>query len=132
LDVRHTKTLTWMMVGLIHTGVISLTAWAPFVTGRAIFAQSTVRRFARWLHNDRIQVQQLYGPLIQQALAEWGEHTMYLALDTSMLWGRYCVIRISIIFRGRAVPLVWTVPDCLVITPGSGIMGSDSATGGVP
>ncbi|MBU0495868.1 MAG: transposase [Chloroflexi bacterium] len=109
LDVRHAKTLTWMMVGLIQSGVISLTAWAPFVTGRAVYAQSTVRRFARWLDNDRIQVHQLYGPLIQQALAEWGEYTLYLALDTSMLWGRYCVIRVSVIFRGRAVPLVWTV-----------------------
>ena len=51
----------------------------------------------------------LYGPLIQQALSEWGEQTLYLALDTSMLWGKYCIIRISVVYRGRAVPLVWKV-----------------------
>ena len=51
----------------------------------------------------------LYGPLIQQALAEWGERKLYLALDTSMLWGKYCLIRISVVYRGRAVPLVWKV-----------------------
>jgi ABC-type phosphate/phosphonate transport system ATPase subunit len=28
----------------------------------------------------------LYGPLIQQALADWGEQRLYLALDTSLLW----------------------------------------------
>lgn len=109
LDVRHMKTLAWMMVGLIETGLINLTQWAPFVHGRAVFAQSSVRRFARWLDNERIDVHKLYGPLIQQALTSWGAHTLYLALDTSMLWEQYCVIRISLIYRGRAIPLVWQV-----------------------
>ena len=109
LDVRHVYTLVWMVVGLIHSGAVSLTAWVPFVSGRARYAQSTQRRFARWLHNKRIEVHTLYAPLIQTALAEWGNHTLYLALDTTMLWNRYCVIRLSVIYRGRAVPLVWEV-----------------------
>jgi len=109
LDVRHRKTLAWTMVGLIESGLISLTSWAPFVHGRAVFAQSSVRRFARWLANERIDVHKLYGPLIQQALTSWGAHTLYLALDTSLLWEQYCVIRISLIYRGRAIPLVWRV-----------------------
>jgi hypothetical protein len=25
------------------------------------------------------------------------------------LWGQYCLIRISVVYRGRAVPLVWQV-----------------------
>jgi predicted RNA binding protein YcfA (HicA-like mRNA interferase family) len=109
LDLRHLKTLAWMMAGLIQCGKISLTAWAPYVHSRAVFAQSTVRRFARWLENDRIDVHALYGPLIQQALAEWGTRALYLALDTSMLWDAYCLVRISLVYRGRAVPIVWTV-----------------------
>jgi Transposase DDE domain len=109
LDLRHLKTLAWMVVGLIQCGKISLTAWAPYVHSRAVFAQSTVRRFARWLENDRIDVHALYGPLIQQALAEWGTQVLYLALDTSMLWETYCLVRISLVYRGRAVPIVWTV-----------------------
>jgi hypothetical protein len=32
-----------------------------------------VRRFRRGLDNDQIEVLSLYGPLIQQALAGWGE-----------------------------------------------------------
>lgn len=109
LDVRHLKTLAWMMVGLILSGTISLTEWVPYIHSRAQYAQSTVRRFRRWLDNERIQVHKLYGPLIQQALSEWGRNILYLALDTSMLWGRYCIVRISIIYRGRAIPLVWKV-----------------------
>jgi hypothetical protein len=109
LDVRHAKTLAWMMVGLIESGMIGLMAWTPYVQGRALYAQSTVRRFRRWLDNDKIKVHDLYGPLIQQALAEWGAHRLYLALDTSLLWDQYCVVRISVVFRGRAVPVIWQV-----------------------
>ena len=76
LDVRHLKTLAWMMTGLIQSGLIGLTAWAPYVNSRATLAQSTVRRFARWLANDRIAVHHWYGPLIQCALAEWGTHKL--------------------------------------------------------
>lgn len=109
LDVRHKFTLAWMVVGLIRSEKISPTAWAPYVESRAQYAQSIQRRFHRWLRNCRINVNELYGPLIQEALAEWGEHTLYLALDTSQLFGDYCLIRISVVFRGRAVPVVWTV-----------------------
>jgi len=109
LDLRHLKTLAWMMVGLIHSGSISLGAWAPFVISRARYSQSTVRRFRRWLDNDKIEVHALYGPLMQQALIGWGDKTLYVALDTSMLWNTYCMVRLSVIYRGRAVPLVWCV-----------------------
>ena len=42
LDLRHLKTLAWMMVGLIQSRRINLTAWAPYVVSRARYAQSTV------------------------------------------------------------------------------------------
>lgn len=110
LDVRHRQTLTWMVVGLLQSGLISLQQWAPFVLGRAAFAQSTVRRFRRWLDNERIVVHRLYGPLIQAALAEWDQQAeLYLAFDTSLLWNTYCLMRISLVYRGRAIPLVWQV-----------------------
>ncbi len=109
VDIRHLHTLSWMITGLILSEKISLTAWIPYVQGRAEFAQSTQRRFSRWLHNQKIMVNDLYGPIIQSALTEWGESRLCLALDTSMLWNRFCLIQISIIYRGRAIPFVWKV-----------------------
>ena len=108
-DVRHGQTFAWMVGGLIQAECVNLTAWVPFVQSRARYAQSTQRRFRRWLGNRRIEVAPLYGPLIERALREWGKHTLYLALDTSMLWNQYCVIRLSVVYRGRAVPIVWEV-----------------------
>ena len=108
-DQRHLKTLAWMMVSLIHSGCISLSAWAPYIVSRAQYAQSTVRRFRRWLPNDKIDVLALYGPLMTQALAGWGEQVLYGAVDPSRVWNTYCLSRLSVIYRGRAVPLVWCV-----------------------
>jgi hypothetical protein len=45
----------------------------------------------------------------QKAVVGWVGKRMYVALDTSMLWNTYCLIRLSVIYRGRAVPLVWRV-----------------------
>ena len=55
-DGRHLQTFAWMVVGLIETGEVSLPEWVPFVRGRAQYAQSTQRRFRRWLGNRRIEV----------------------------------------------------------------------------
>lgn len=109
LDRRHRQTLAWMMLGLICSKTVSLGAWVPFVVSRAHYAQSPVRRFSRWLENNRIKPQPLYGPLIEQALSTWVGKRVYVALDTSMLWNTYCMIRLSVIYRGRAVPLTWKV-----------------------
>ena len=79
VDQRHRKTLAWMMVGLLQAGGINLTAWAPYVGSRARYAQSTVRRFRRWLDNAKIDVGALYGPCIEYALAEWGAPALYVA-----------------------------------------------------
>lgn len=108
-DIRHCKTLVWMVIGLICSACISLSSWADHTHGRAQQASSRVRRFARWLTNDKVDVNQVYAPVIQEALASWGAHILYLALDTSRLPGGYCLIRVSALYRGRAVPLVWQV-----------------------
>jgi hypothetical protein len=110
-DQRHLKTAVNRMVGLILSSSISLTGWIPYTISRAWQAQSVQRRFARWLDNDRLDVHLLYAPLIQEALTAWGEATLYLALDTTMLWDQYCMIRLSVIYRGRAVPLAWQVVE---------------------
>jgi hypothetical protein len=107
LDLRHLKTLAWMMVGLIHSYSMSLGAWTPFVISRAQSSQRTVRRLRRWLANDQIEVQTLYGPLIQQALGGGVGQRLSVALDTSMLWDTDGIVRLSVISRGRAVPVGW-------------------------
>jgi hypothetical protein len=59
--------------------------------------------------NKRIRVSSLYVPLVLVALSGWTKQRLYLALDTTMLWDRYCMIHLSVVCCGRAVPLLWRV-----------------------
>jgi hypothetical protein len=54
-------------------------------------------------------VSALYIPLVLVALSGWKGHRLYLALDTTVLWDRYCMIHLSVVCCGRAVPLLWRV-----------------------
>jgi hypothetical protein len=108
-DGRQLYPLRWMVVGLSQSGGVSLTAWVPLVSSRARSAQSTQRRLASWLQHARMEVHCLSAPLLHQAVAAWGNPTRYLALETTRLGNRYCVIRISLRYRGRAVPVVGEV-----------------------
>jgi hypothetical protein len=107
IDYRHMNTFVWMIIGLLQSKKISLSEWVAPIDSRAKQAQSTERRFRRWLNNCRIIPAILYKPLIKRALKKWQEQKIYLALDTSMLWNQICIIRLVIIYRGRAIPLAW-------------------------
>ncbi|GAA5502937.1 hypothetical protein Dxin01_02684 [Deinococcus xinjiangensis] len=86
-----------------------LSAWMPHIQSQAHYAQSDERRCRRWLENPAVQSGQIYAPLVIQALKEWGPHSLVLALDTSMVFGRFCLIRVVVVFRGRAITLVQKV-----------------------
>jgi hypothetical protein len=107
--LTHLTTCLWMVVALIHTGEVNLTRWLPYLPCRGHQAQSKQRRLSRWFHNCRINVHRLYKPLIQAALADWTEDVIYLSLDTSMFWDQYCLVRLAVVHRGRALPVVWRV-----------------------
>lgn len=96
-------------MALMQRGEVSLTRWLPYLPCRGTQAQSKQRRVSRWLHNDRINVRKLYQPLIQDVLARWSEPCLYLALDTSVYWNEYCLVRLAVVHRGRALPLSWRV-----------------------
>ncbi|XGV94807.1 MAG: transposase [Leptolyngbya sp. BL-A-14] len=108
-DLRHLKALAWMVSALIYSGQLSLPAWEPYVPSRATKAQSVERRWRRFLGNARVRVSQLYLPLVMAALSGWSHHRLYLALDTTVLWNRYCMVHLSVVCCGRAVPLLWRV-----------------------
>jgi len=108
-DVRHLGVMVWMMVGLIATGSVNLTKWVSHMNTKALIAQSTQRQLSRWLNNARINPAKLYSPVIKAYLSKWEEANIYLSFDTSQLWKKYCIIRLCVVHRGRALPLCWRV-----------------------
>ena len=45
----------------------------------------------------------------QWAIQQWPQsgHTLHLALDTTVLWNRFCVVALAVVCHGRAIPLLW-------------------------
>ena len=89
-------------------GVSSSPSRTPSRLG-ASRAASKQRQFVRWLRNPKIQVAAIYPKLAQKALTDWAGETVYLALDSSSLWDRFVIVRVALVYRGRAVPLSWLI-----------------------
>lgn len=110
-DFRHLKALAWMINALICSSRINLSEWESYVISRATQAQSIERRWQRFVHNNRIKFKSIYIPLVMAAIGDWSGQRIYLALDTTVLWNQFCMIHISIICGGRAIPFVWKVME---------------------
>src|SRR6266849_7405124 len=106
-DVRRVRRLSWAITGLCLTHTVRLGAWAQVTQGRAQYAASRVRRFSRWRHHPAIHPQEWYTPLLQAAWIDWPVGSrLSIALDTTALTP-FVLIRASLIYRGRAIPLAW-------------------------
>ena len=105
----HLSTCTWMVVALLQSNSVNLTDWLRHLPGRAQQAQSRQRRLQRWLNNPRINPHRLYARLIRIALADWQDECLYLSLDTSLFWDEFCLVRLALVHRGRAIPVICKV-----------------------
>ena len=108
-DSRNADTFAWLVTGLLQTQKATLPKWITHRQSQAQFAQSRERQARRWLGNAKIDPVSIYGPLITAALQTWGEHRLVLALDTSVLFEKFCLVRVAVLFRGRSVPPYSTV-----------------------
>ena len=110
-DIRRLVTLAWAVVGLCLSKVVNLSSWGESVESKATHAASRARRFERWLNNAAIDVPSIYTALVKAALKGWEIGTrVHVALDTSVIKGTsFVLVRVSLIYRGRAVPLAWRV-----------------------
>ncbi len=104
-DRRHLAAVAWMVVGLLLSGWIALSEWTAFVVVRAQCAQSSERRFQRWLANSRIDMLQLYAVVLCGALGALEDRRLLVALDTRVVWNQFCVVQVSLVYRGRSIPL---------------------------
>lgn len=106
-DLRHLVTLGWMVAALLGCGSVNQAQWGVYVQSRATQEGSHQRRWRRFLQNQKVKAENLYVPLLLNAIAKWQETQIYLALDTTLLWNEYCFISLAVIAGGRAVPFLW-------------------------
>jgi hypothetical protein len=107
-DMRCLITFAWAIVGVLLEKSVHLSKWGVHRIGEAQ-AASKQRQFGRWLKNTKIIPAEIYRRLAQTAFADWNGHKVYLALDSSSLWDKYVLVRVAMIYRGRALPLSWVI-----------------------
>ena len=64
-----------------------------------------MERLNYFVHNPKINAETFYYPVVEQFLKAWQGMEMTLVLDTSVLWDKYCLIEVCLIWGGRSIPL---------------------------
>jgi hypothetical protein len=109
-DIRLLMGLAWAVVGVCLTQTVNFNRWGEVVVGRAEYASSHQRRFRNWFKNKRIKPVKFFFPLLRAAMQVWPpEQVLYLALDSSDLKNGYILIRLALVYRGRAIAVTWRV-----------------------
>jgi hypothetical protein len=108
-DSRNADTVAHMVSGLLQSGSSNLSHWTSYVVSKATQASSTEVRFSRLLKNGLVKTELLYAPILLESLRTWGLAEARIALDTSMLFENYCMIKIVLLYRGRGIPVAWEV-----------------------
>src|SRR5437868_13532233 len=105
---RHLQTLAALISGLVDRTSTRLPTLASKVHD-CTKPDSSVKRFARWIDNDRILEEMYYLPYADLLLRHCALQTVVLVMDGSVV-GRGCnALMIHVVYQGRALPLAWRV-----------------------
>jgi len=105
---RHLQTLAALISGIVGSRSTSLPAIAGQVPDQSM-RESRVKRFSRWVSNERIGLEAYFLPYADALLDSLASHTLVLAMDGSEV-GRNCVaLMASVIYQKRALPIAWIV-----------------------
>src|SRR2546430_6834128 len=58
---------------------------------------------------QELPVESCFAPLLGWVLSGWEGHPLALALDATTLGQRFVVLALSVLYRGCAIPVAWTV-----------------------
>jgi hypothetical protein len=107
-QIRHLRTLAALISGIVGSGKVNLPAVASKLPdGKQ--RQSRVKRFERFLKNERITQETFFLPFAEALLASLPEGPVVLVMDASEV-GRGCLaLVVSALFKKRALPLGWLV-----------------------
>lgn len=105
---RHLNTLAGLISGIVGSSSAHLPKIAKKVPDHTK-RESRVKRFSRWVDNERIEFKCYYLPYVEALLTSLAHRPLLLAMDGSEM-GRGCLtLMVSVIYKKRALPIVWIV-----------------------
>jgi hypothetical protein len=108
-DRRHLQGVAESVAAILQSQSAVLGKWIPYLTHRGCSARAHLERLAYLLHNDDINAERFYVPLLHAMLQELEGTAVTLVLDTSMLWDQFCLIEVCLAWGGRSLTLAQVV-----------------------
>jgi hypothetical protein len=108
-DKRHLQGFAEAVAAILQSGSASLSHWLPYLSHRDCKARSQMERLNYFVHNPHISAETFYNPLLKHFLQAFAGASLELVLDTSMLWDKFCLIEVCLIWGGRSIGLAQVV-----------------------
>ena len=108
-DKRHLQGFAESVAAILQSGSASLSHWLPYLSHRECQARSQMERLSYFVHNPHIIAETFYNPLVKYFLQAFAGASLEIALDTSMMWDKFCLIEICLIWGGRSITLAQVV-----------------------
>ena len=107
--ITRLRNMALLLVGLqlgrgIHLSQI-VNQW-PGVVGKL---PSLVNRLGRFLRNPRVEVRRWYEPLAKHLINQFKGQALRLIIDCTKVGFNFRMLSISIAYKKRALPLVWSI-----------------------
>ena len=108
-ELNRLNVLSAMVSGMIHSGQSCLEQLA-LSSCEGVKLESKIRQFERFVKNRHVDVRQYYLPFIQVLLLNLSKSgRLVFSIDGSVV-GKGCIcLMFSVIWRGKAIPVVWQV-----------------------
>jgi len=107
------NTLAAMISGIVGSASVNLPAVAKKapvgVQVESAKPESRTKRFERWVRNKAVETETFFLPFARDLLLSLCHAPLVLVIDGSIM-GRGCMtLMISVVYKQRALPVVWTV-----------------------
>jgi len=119
LSKPQAAVLALWSVGMVLARSCALTAVSLFVAKGLDRKANTVRQQLReWCYEAKakrgqprqeLAVESCFAPLLAWVLSWWEGNQLALAVDATTLGDRFVVLVVSVVYRGCAIPVAWTV-----------------------
>jgi hypothetical protein len=107
---RHVQTLAALICGIVGSTHSQIPKIADHVPNHQAKTSSVIHRMMQWYQHNAITVDTFFLPFVEPLLvALAAARPLEVIVDGSTM-GRGCVtLMASVVYRGRAIPIAWTV-----------------------
>jgi hypothetical protein len=106
---QHINTLALLICGIVGAGHVQFAQIAEHVPIRGRKNESLITRFRRFVTHEAITPDVLWLPFARAVVDSLAHSPLTIVLDATTA-GRGCVVLMaSVLYQGRAIPLLWTV-----------------------